>query len=129
MNISKTQERIMSDNHRESNEGGFHLNTDGLNCLPCKCRKKTFHKETTINNEGKTIAEDRSSWKMGRGITPDENAIFKINSQDNEGVDTASTGWGSRKPTPEARLEKVEEDVERIDKDVNVLKNSLNTMD
>ena len=25
----------MSDNHRESNEGGFHLNTDGLNCLPC----------------------------------------------------------------------------------------------
>ena len=119
----------MSDNHRESNEGGFHLNTDGLNCLPCKCRRKTFHKETKINNEGKTIVEDRSSWKMGRGITPDENDIFKTNSQDIEGVDTVTTGWGSRKPTPEERLEKVEEDVERIDKDVNILKNNLNIMD
>ena len=75
---------LMSDNHRETNEGGFHLNTDGLNCLPCKCRKKTFHKETKINHEGKTIIEDRSSWKMGRGITPDENDIFTTNTQDNE---------------------------------------------
>ena len=54
---------------------------------------------------------------------------FKTHSQDNEGVDTATTGWGSRKPTPEERLEKVEEDVERIDKDVNILKNNLNIMD
>ena len=118
----------MSDNHRESNEGGFHLNTDGINCLPCKCRKKTFHKETKINNEGKTIIiiEDRSSWKMGRGITPDENDRFKTNSQDNEGVDTV----GSRKPTPEERLvAKVEGDVERIDKDVTILKNNLSMMD
>ena len=69
----------MSDNHKEPNEGGFHLNTDGLNCLPCKCRKKTFHKETKINTEGKTIIEDRSSWKVGgRGVTPDENEIFKL---------------------------------------------------
>ena len=118
----------MSD--KKSNEGGFHLNTDGLNCLPCKCRKKTFHKETKINTEGKTIIEDRSSWKVGgRGVTPDENEIFKTNAQDNEGVDTVSTGWGSRKPTPEERLEKVEEDVERIDKDVTILKNNLNMMD
>ena len=118
----------MSDN--KSNEGGFHLYTEGLNCLPCKCRKKTFHKETKINNEGKTIVEERSSWKVGgRGVTPDENEIFKTNAQDNEGVDTVSTGWGSRKPTPEERLEKVEEDVERIDKDVTILKNNLNMMD
>ena len=83
----------MSDSQKESNEGGFHLNTDGLNCLPCKCRKKTFHKETRINNEGKTIIEDRSSWKVGgRGVTPDENETFKTNAQDNEGVDTVSTG-------------------------------------
>ena len=117
----------MSDSQKESNEGGFHLNTDGLNCLPCKCRRKTFDKETKITKEGKTIIEDRRSWKMGTGITPDENDIFKTNSQDNEGVDTATTGWGSRKPTPEETLEKVEEDVERID--VNILKNSLNIMD
>ena len=66
---------------------------------------------------------------MGRGITPDENDIFKTNTQDNEGLGTVSTGWSSRKPTPEERLEKVEEDVERIDKDVNILKNNLNIMD
>ena len=36
----------MSDSQKESNEGGFHLNTDGLNCLPCKRRRKTFDKET-----------------------------------------------------------------------------------
>ena len=119
----------MSDNHRKSNEGGFHLNTDGVSCLPCKCRKKTFHTETKINNEGKTIIEDKSSWKMSREITPDENDIFKTNSQDNEGVDTVITGWGSRKLTPEERFQKAEEDVERIDKDVTILKNNLNTMD
>ena len=66
---------------------------------------------------------------MRRGITPDENDAFKKNSQDNEGVDTATTGWGTRKPTPEERLEKVEEDVERIDKDVTILKNNLHMMD
>ena len=119
----------MSDNQKESNEGGFHLNMDGLNYLPCKCRRKTFHKETKINNEGKTIIEDRSNWKMGRRIAPDVNDIFKTNSQDNEGVDTATTGWGSRKPTPEERSEKMEEDVERIDKDVHILRNNLSIMD
>ena len=54
--------------------------------------------------------------------------FFKTNSQDNEGVDTVTTGWGSRKPTPEERLEKVE-NVERIDKDVTILKDNLNMMD
>ena len=66
---------------------------------------------------------------MGRGITPDENDIFKTSPQDNEGVDTTTTGWGSRKPSPEERLEKVEEDVERIDKDVTILKKNLNILD
>ena len=98
----------MSDNQKESNEGGFHLNTDGLNCLPCKCRKKTFHKETKINNEGKTIIEDRSSWKVGssRGITPDENEIFRSNIQDNDGVDTVSTGMGFKKAHPRREIRK-----------------------
>ena len=38
-------------------------------------------------------------------------------------------GGDHEKPTPEERLEKVEEDVERIDKDVNILKNNLHIMD
>ena len=87
----------MRDNHTESNEGGFHFNADGFNCLPCKCRK-TFHKETKINSEGKTIIEDRTS--EAEELPRDENEIFRSNTEDNEGVDTMSTGWGSRKPTP-----------------------------
>ena len=55
------EDGLMGENQKESNEGGFHLNTDGLNCLPCKCRKQTFHEETKINNEGKTVIEDRTS--------------------------------------------------------------------
>ena len=120
----------MSDDQKEINKGGFHLNTDGFNYLACKYRQKTFHKETKINNEGKTIIEDRSSWKVGgRGVTPDENEIFKTNTLDNEGVDAVSTGWGSRKPAPEERLAKMEEDIERIDKDIIILNNNLNMMD
>ena len=122
----------MSDNHQEPNEGGFHLNTDGLNCLPCKCRKKTFHKETKINTEGKTIIVDKSSWKIGRGSTPDD-GIFKEGAVDQTGsVEICDTGWGQKKVTPEEceqRIEKLETDVERIDKDVTILKNNLNTMD
>ena len=66
---------------------------------------------------------------MGRGITPDENDISNTNSRDNEGVDTVSTGWGSRKPTPEERLDKVEEEVERIDKDESILNNNITMID
>ena len=124
----------MSENQEESNEGGFHLNTDGLNCLPCKCRKKTFHNETKINNEGKTIIEDRSSWKVGsgRGSTPDDGS-FKEGAVDQIGsVEICDTGWGQKKVTPEEceqRIEKLETDVERIDKDVTILKHSLNLME
>ena len=116
----------MSEKQKEANEGGFRLNTDGLNCLPCKRRKKTFHKETKINNAGKTIIEDRSSWKVGRGSTPDdgifEGALDQIGS-----VEICDMGWGQKKVTPEEceqRIEKLETDVERIDKDVTILKNN-----
>ena len=47
--------------------------------------------------------------------TPDDNGMFRGNIQVNAGVDAVSTGGGrSRKPTPEERLDKVEENVERI---------------
>ena len=35
----------MSDNHREPNEGGFHLNTDGSNCVPANAEEKLFTKK------------------------------------------------------------------------------------
>ena len=48
--------------------------------------------------------------------------LIETHVQEKVGVDTVSTGWGSRKPTPEERLERVEEDVEKIDIDVCSLK-------
>ena len=51
---------------------------------------------------------------MGRGTTPDGNAIFKTNVNDKEGVDTVSTGFNSRKPTPEERIEALEKEVEEL---------------
>ena len=101
--------------------------------LPLKHgRKKTFHKETKINNEGKTIIEDRSSWKVGRGSTPDD-GIFKEGVVDQIGsVEICDTGWGQKKVTPEEceqRIEKLETDVGRIYKDVTISKNILNLMD
>ena len=48
--------------------------------------------------------ENKSSWKVGRNTTPDGNAIFKTNMNNEEEVDTVDTGFGSRKPTPEERL-------------------------
>ena len=60
----------------------------------------------------------------GRGITPDGNDIFKTNMNNEEDVDTVDTGFGGRKPTPEERLQKLEEEVEELKK-----YNKLNSMD
>ena len=49
---------------------------------------------------------------MGRGTTPDGNAIFKTNVNDKAGVDTIDTGFGSRKQTPEERREALEKEVD-----------------
>ena len=61
---------------------------------------------------------------MGRNTTPDGKAIFKTSVNDKEDVDTASTGFTSRKPAPEERIE-------ALDKEVGELKRhrKLNSMD
>ena len=55
----------------------------------------------------------------------------KINSQDNESVDTAIQLplGGDQENLRQKRVEKVKGDVERIDKDVTILKNNLSMMD
>ena len=50
----------------------------------------------------------------GRNTTPDGNAIFKTNVNNKEDVDTIDTGFGSRKPTPEERIEILEKAVEEL---------------
>ena len=120
-------------------DGGIQVNKDGINCLFCRCRRNTYHKEsitTTENNKVVVnVVEDRSSIKFGKGrnVSPDD-GIFKTEATPQMGgVELCSTGWSeNRKITPEEceeRLGKIEEDVERIDKDVEKLKNNLNIMD
>ena len=148
----------MTDN--EHREGGLELTPTSLSCLPCRCKKNTYHKETKRTNEDNKqtiiIVEDRSSYKVGRGVTPDNN-IFKPDQTGSVGI--CDTGWGAgRKPTPEecderieknaddikelkSRIEKkiykteedikeIREDVKKLDKDVHFIKKrNLNLMD
>ena len=115
----------MSD--KDNNEdGGFHLSTDGINCLPCRCRRNLYHKatvKTTDENNITTIniVEDRSSFKMGRSgrnTTPDDN-IFTPEQNQLGSVAVCDTGWGRGKQiTPE----ELEERVEKLETDVDELK-------
>ena len=105
----------------EENNGGFHIDKSSVDCNFCRCGKKALHKETktTTDKEGNVVVnqvENRSSWKMGNGrnTTPDGNAIFKTNVNNKEDVDTIDTGFGSRKPTPEERIEILEKAVEEL---------------
>ena len=43
-----------------------------------------------------------------------ETQFFTINMNDKEDVDTVSTGFTSRKPTPEERIEALEKEVEEL---------------
>ena len=111
---------------------------DGFNCLPCRCRRNLYHKETvktTDENNMTTIniVEDRSSFKMGRGITPDNN-IFKPEENQLGSVAVCDTGWGRGKQiTPEEleeRVDKLETDVGKIEEEVDILKkNTFNSLD
>ena len=109
----------------EENSGGFHIDKSSDDCNFCRCGKKALYKQTktTTDKQGNVIVnqvENRSSWKVGRGTTPDGNAIFKTNMKDNEDVDTVDTGFDSRKPTPEQRIEVVEKEVEELKKNLKL---------
>ena len=108
--------------------------------MPCRCRRNLYHKETKTTTENNittiNIVEDRSSFKVGRGITPNNN-IFKPEENQLGSIAICDTGWGSRstsrKITPEEldeRMEKIEMDVEKIEEEVNeIKKNNFNTLD
>ena len=58
---------------------------------------------------------------------------LKLNEVDQTGsVAICDTGWGQSQVTPEEledKIDKLETEVERIDKDVTILKNNLDIMD
>ena len=125
---------------KDNNEGGIHLTKDGFNCLPCRCRRNLYHKETVKTTDENNITtinivEDRSSFKMGRSgrnTTPDDN-IFKPEQNQFGSVAICDTGWGSKQITPEElaeRVEKIETDIVKIEEEVDILKkNTFNSLD
>ena len=117
---------------------GFFLTTNGISCIPCKCKKQFYHKESKTVKEGEKVTtntvEDRRNFKLGgRNQSPDE--IFKPENQLQAGsIEECTTGWGAgRRPTPEENQERIfrlETDVEEIRKDMyEIRKNNINTMD
>ena len=129
------------DNNKDGTDAGLSVNKDGINCLFCRCKRKTYHKETKTTSENNkvvvNVVEDRSSFKFGKGrnVSPDD-GIFKPDTLPQiGGVEICDTGFGTgRKPTPEEnqeRIFKLETDVEEIKKDVDDIKeqSKLNSLD
>ena len=133
----------MSDTSKDSSEKnkGFHVDKKGVHCIPCRCKRQFYHKETkTVKEEGKTTVntvEDRRKFNFGgngRHQSPEE--IFRPENYLQAGsIEECTTGWSEgRKPTPEEnqeRIFKLETDVEEIRKDIEDIKehHKLDTMD
>ena len=129
----------MSDTTEDTNkEKGFRINARGISCIPCRCKKQLYHKETkTIAENDKTTTTtvvDKHNMKFGgngRHQSPDD--IFKTEENKQLGsVEICDTGWGSKIVTPEEleeRVEKLETDVDEIKKDINIITSTKSKLD
>ena len=129
----------MSDVTEDSNKDkGFQINTRGISCIPCRCKKQFYHKETkTITETDKTTTTtvvDKRNMKFGgngRHQSPDD--IFKPEENKQVGsVEICDTGWGSKIVTPEEveeRVERLETDVDEIKKDINIIISTKSKLD
>ena len=129
----------MSDTTGESDKKkGFFINSRGISCIPCRCKRQSYHKETITTKENTIVTtnviEDRKNFKMGstgRHVSPDGNNIFKNESQIGS-VEICDTGWGTNnRITPEEceeRLDVTETDIETIKKDIQKLELELNDL-
>ena len=115
---------------------GFFINASGISCIPCRCKRQSYHKETKTTKESNTVTtnviEDRRNLKFGggRNVSPDENGIFKTDGQVGS-VEICDNGWGQNRITPEEceqRLEGTETDIEVIKKDIERLEFELNDL-
>ena len=118
----------MQDKEENEPNGNLHIDKGSVSCNLCRCGRKSFHKgtRTTTDKEGNKVVneiEERSSWRVGgRGVTPDGNKIFETsNKEDKEDIDTVSTGWGSRLPTPPELVDRVG----KLEKELEELKNKI----
>ena len=125
----------MSEVSEESNDKGFRINAKGISCIPCRCKRQFYHKETTTVKDNNIITTntvvDKRNTKFGgngRHTSPDD--IFKPDTNLQEGsVEICSTGWAKNQITPEEleeRVEKLETDVDLLKKDVeDISKNKI----
>ena len=86
---------------------GFCITSKGVSCIPCRCTRQSYHKETKTvkkNNIITTnIVEDRHNMKFGatgRHVSPDENGIFRNDNQIGS-IEICDTGFGTHGITPE----------------------------
>ena len=126
----------MSDVTDSDKKKGFFINASGISCIPCRCKRQSYHKETKTTKESNTVTtnviEDRRNLKFGggRNVSPDENGIFKNDDQTGS-VEICDNGWGQNRITPEEceqRLEVTETDIEVIKKDIERLEFELNDL-
>ena len=126
----------MSDVTESYKTKGFFINASGISCIPCRCKRQSYHKETKTTKESNTVTtnviEDRRNLKFGggRNVSPDENGIFKTDGQVGS-VEICDNGWGKNRITPEEceqRLEGTETDIEVIKKDIERLEFELNDL-
>ena len=120
----------MSDTSKNSIKRGFRIDTKGISCIPCRCKKQLYHKETKTTTENSITTtntiEDRRNIKFGssRNVSPD--VIFKPESAlQNGSIAICDTGFGSNRITPEEleeRIDKLETSVEEVKKDVDELR-------
>ena len=120
----------MSDASNNSSKRGFRIDTKGISCIPCRCKKQIYHKETKTTTENNITTtntiEDRRNMKFGssRNVSPD--VIFKPESALQHGsIEICDTGFGSNRITPEEldeRIDKLETSVEEVKKDVDELR-------
>ena len=66
----------MSDTSNNSSKRGFRIDTKGISCIPCRCKKQLYHKETKTTTENSITTtntiEDRRNIKFGssRNVSP-----------------------------------------------------------
>ena len=124
----------MSEVSEESNDKGFRINAKGISCIPCRCKRQFYHKETKTVKENNIITTntvvDKRNTKFGsagRHTSPDD--IFKPDTNLQEGsVEICSTGWGKSQITPEEleeRVECAETEITLLKKDITEIKKDI----
>ena len=116
----------MSDASEDSKDKGFRINACGISCIPCRCKRQFYHKETTTVKDNHKITTntvvDKRNTKFGAGRHTSPDDIFKADNESQKGsVEICDTGWGKSQITPEEleeRIEKIETDIDLMKKDI-----------